>query len=334
MNFSPAMYDGGDDADFDPQIDAAMFEGGGDDEYISDFETTGSMTGGADDEECAVMEGGVALIKRAGEATRAMGTGAAKGMKSMVTGLGNMGTSAVSGARTGLHNLTHPREIQLRSIIDKKIEKGADDKTKTLKEVSIFVEELYKELKLEVPPENLTGGSNEAETGSEQVAKPEKPKDNILAVIQLNVLKNVDKKISNTGALDITNSKIISRLSDAEKNKVKTMYLSLVYDIIVFVIKMLHVNAILKPYAEGTKEKYEGMINKATDAKDLTLKEYIDLFKKNTDQAEGGRIQNFVGRKNEEIKKELDYLDGFEDLQGYADLENSMVKNIEGLIKN
>ena len=58
MNFSPAMYDGGDDADFDPQIDAAMFEGGGDDEYISDFETTGSMTGGADEEECAVMEGG------------------------------------------------------------------------------------------------------------------------------------------------------------------------------------------------------------------------------------------------------------------------------------
>ena len=44
------MYDGGDDADFDPQIDAAMFEGGGDDDYISDFETTGSMTGGADEE--------------------------------------------------------------------------------------------------------------------------------------------------------------------------------------------------------------------------------------------------------------------------------------------
>lgn len=59
MNFSPAMYDGGeDDLDFDPQIDAAMFEGGGDEDAMSDSETIGSMTGGADEEECAVMEGG------------------------------------------------------------------------------------------------------------------------------------------------------------------------------------------------------------------------------------------------------------------------------------
>ena len=63
MNFSPAMYDGGeDDLDFDPQIDAAMFEGGGDEDAMSDSETIGSMTGGADEEECAVMEGGAGFL--------------------------------------------------------------------------------------------------------------------------------------------------------------------------------------------------------------------------------------------------------------------------------
>ena len=162
-----------------------------------------------------------------------------------------------------------------------------------------------------------------------QPSDSEAPKDNILPVMQFNVLKNVDKKISNTGALDITNSANFSKLSDKEKIMVKTMCLSLVYDIIVFVIKMLHVNAMLKKYDDKIKEIYINKINKANsnEAKDLTLKEYINIFKPDTEQAGGGRLPNLFGRKNKEIK-ELDYLTEFADLKGYAVLENSMAKNL------
>ena len=274
---------------------------------------------------------------------QSLGTGVGTGIEYMGTGVVRSAKKGYNYMGTSLHNLTHPREIQLKSIIDTKIEDinkdGADDKTITLKEVSLFVEKLYKELKSEAPQIDQAGGANEVSndraglvdgtTESDQANQSEE-----LAVMQFNVLKNVDKKISNTGALDITNSANFSKLSDKEKIKVKTMCLSLVCDIIVFVIKMLHVNAMLKPYDDKIRQSYQNMINKANskEAKDLILKEYIGLFKVNAGSAGGGKLPNLFGRKNKEIKKELDYLAEFNELKGYAVLENSMVKNIEGLI--
>jgi hypothetical protein len=305
MNFTPAMYDN------DVEFDETMFEGGGaSEDYVSDMEhEDNEMDGGA-----SWSERKERLMSATGSAIDAVKAAPGKTMRAAkaVPGKAISAIKEAPGKAMGeAYNMTHVVETYLKKIVDEQTD--IEDKNNTLsvlQKVNEFVKQFSKEL------------SQEGDSSSQEDAMRD---------MKYTILKNVYKKITMKNHHNIINKVNEDQESESVKKDKVAMCVSLVYDIVIYIIKKLQdLNILL----EGGDTKMKSVMDALQEKSPTSLGEAIDHVQSSSGQAESGPVTTGGGMPNLFKSKNKNEIMSVLSDSKYGDVEKQFHQHIYTLIEN